>query len=107
MHFDRSLDTIGNSDLPSWLGFLGLRTVFGKMANFLTIVTGKPGGWIPFGLQQLLELLSEGIVPGASDSAVAVVLVPIGPLTRGESVEPLLLFGVHGGVGDFNNFSSG
>ena len=77
------------------------------MANFLTVVTGKPGGWIPFGLQQLLELLSEGIVPGASDSAVAVVLVPIGPLTRGESVEPLLLFSVHGGSTDFNNLSSG
>ena len=77
------------------------------MANFLTVVTGKPGGWIPFGLQQLLELLSEGIVPGAGDGAVAVALIPIGSLARGESVEPLLLFGVHGGVGDFNNFSSG
>ena len=77
------------------------------MANFLAIVTGRPGGWIPFGLQQLLELLSEGIVPGAGDSIVAVVLVPIGPLTRGESVEPLHLFSVHRGVADFNNFSSG
>ena len=77
------------------------------MAHFLAIVAGGPGSWVPFGLQQLLELLSEGIVPGAGDSAVAVVLVPIGPLTRGESVEPLLLFSVHRGVGDFNNFSSG
>ena len=81
--------------------------VLGPMAHFLAIVAGGPGGWVPFGLQQLLELLSEGIIPGASDSTVAVVLVPIGPLTRGESVEPLLLFSVHRGVGDFNNFSGG
>ena len=77
------------------------------MANFLTVVTGKPGGWIPFGLQQLLELLSEGIVPGAGDGAVVVALIPIGSLARNEGLEPLLLFGVHGGVGDLNNFSSG
>ena len=77
------------------------------MANFLTVVTGKPGGWIPFGMQQLLKFLSEGIVPGAGDGAVAVALIPVGSLARGESIEPLLLFGTHGGVGDFNDFSSG
>ena len=77
------------------------------MANFLTVVTGKPGGWIPFGLQQLLELLSEGIVPGTGGGAVAVALISVGPLARGESIEPLLFFGTHGGVGDFNDFSSG
>ena len=96
-----------NSDLPNWLGFLGLRTVLGEVAHFLTIVTGRPGGWIPFGLQQFLELLSEGTVPGAGDGAVAVALIPVGSLAWSESIEPLLLFGIHGGVGDFNNFSSG
>ena len=77
------------------------------MANFLTIVTGRSSGWISFGLQQFLELLSEGIVPVAGDGAVAVALISVGSLARGEGIEPLLLFGVHGGVGDFNNFSSG
>ena len=81
--------------------------VLGPMAHFLAIVAGGPGGWVSFGLQQLLELLSEGIVPGTGDSIVAVVLIPIGPLTRGESVEPLLLFSIHGGSTDFNNLSSG
>ena len=77
------------------------------MAHFLTIVAGRSGGWVPFGLQQLLELLSEGIVPGAGGGAVAVALISVGPLARGESIEPLFLFGTHGGVGDFNDFSSG
>ena len=77
------------------------------MAHFLAIVAGRPGSWVPSGLQQLLELLTEGIVPGAGDGAVAVASVPEGSLARGESIEPLLLFGTHGGVGDFNDFSSG
>ena len=61
------------------------------MAHFLTIVAGRPGGWVPFGLQQLLELLSEGIVPGAGDGAVAVALISVGSLARSEGVEPLLI----------------
>ena len=77
------------------------------MANFLTIVTGRPGGWISSGLQYLLELLSEGIVPGAGAGVVVVVPILVGSFARGESIEPLLFFGIHGGVGDFNNFSSG
>ena len=77
------------------------------MADFLTIVTGKPGGWIPFGMKQLLKFLSEGIVPGACDGAVAVALIPVGSLARSEGIEPLLFFGIHGGVGGLNDFSSG
>ena len=96
-----------NSDLPDWLGFLGLRTVLGEVAHFLTIVTGRPGGWIPFGMQQLLKFLSEGIVPGAGDGVVAVILIPVGSLARSEGIEPLLFFGIHGGVGGLNDFSSG
>ena len=96
-----------SSDLPNWLGFLGLRTVLGEVAHFLTIVTGRPGGWIPFGMQQLLKFLSEGIVPGAGDGVVAVILIPVGSLARSEGVEPLLFFGIHGGAGDFDNFRSG
>ena len=79
------------------------------MAHFLTIVAGRPGGWISFagGLQQLHELVFEGIVPGADGSVVAVVLVPVGPFARGESIESLLLFSVHGGVSDFDDLGSG
>ena len=65
------------------------------VAHFLAIVAGRPGSWVPSGLQQLLELLSEGIVPGAGGGTVAVVLIPIGSLARGEGIEPLLFFGIH------------
>ena len=79
------------------------------MAYFLTVVAGRPGGRIPFasGLQQLHELVFEGIVPGADGSVVAVVLVPVGTFARSESIESLLLFSVHGGVPDFDDFGSG
>ena len=50
MHFDESFDVIRNVDLPGWLGFLGFWAVFGEMTDFIAIVTGRPGGWIPFGL---------------------------------------------------------
>ena len=102
------------------LDFLGFRAVLGPMAHLLTVVAGRTGCWIgPFAsgpaIEQLHELVlgDEGIVPGAEGSVVrAVVLVPVGVLavgtfTRSESIESLLLFSVHGGVSDFDDFGSG
>ena len=48
MHFDGGLDMI--AILSGWLGFFGLRAIFGEVADFLTIVTSGPGGRVSSGI---------------------------------------------------------